>query len=337
MVVGQILSNKKLIELAGDSKEKDRYTMAQLGISKASSLDEAAKILGDLDPKFITAMNLAALIFSDWDDPISKKKKVHYQLKKLYSEERKSFLTEFGLELPYVEFLKRKVMGIELNCLKVREKYKNFEVSTEDILRNVDLPDLNYEVAVLLGIYRAKGILQFRGKSYILQLTGGKGDFSFYENYIKNALRKLHNLEVKVSPVRRKTEIAGKEYEPSYPQIGIGSKMICTWLKYDLGFPHFDKINWTQELRQGLFDGIVASMGELKKLGTMVLTEHNLEFVKEISLLSEKLGFTPFISLSPTKIGGKEATTYKVCFSQNEVKRMNLINPKHLRKLNKGG
>ena len=78
MVVGQILSHKKLLELAGKPREKDKYLMDRLGISKADSLVKAAKILGQRDPKFITEMNLAALIFSDWDDPVSKAKKVHH-------------------------------------------------------------------------------------------------------------------------------------------------------------------------------------------------------------------------------------------------------------------
>jgi len=71
MVVGQILSHKRLLELAGKPKEKEKYVMARLGVSKVVTLDKAAKILGDLDPKFITQMNLAALLFSDWNDPVA--------------------------------------------------------------------------------------------------------------------------------------------------------------------------------------------------------------------------------------------------------------------------
>ena len=153
MVVGQILSHKRLLELAGKPKEKEKSVMAKLGVSKVGSLDKAAKVLGDLDPKFITQMNLAALLFSDWDDPVTNAKKVHHQLKRICNEEREGFLAEFGLKLPYIEFLRQEVTGRGLNCLKSRETYKNFEISREDVQRNISLPALNYESCVLLAGY----------------------------------------------------------------------------------------------------------------------------------------------------------------------------------------
>ena len=221
-----------------------------------------------------------------------------------------------------------------MNCLKAREKYKNFEVSSEDILRNVALPNLDYQIAVLLGIYRGRGNLNLKGKGvkkrYALQLSGNsKNDFDFYENYVKDAIKKAHNLEVKIHSVMRVRELNGKEYEAFYPLIEIDSKMIYTWLKDDLGFPQFPNIKWNDELEEGFFDGIMASKGALKKSGAMVLTESDFEFGKDFVNLSERLGFTPRFSPSEVKIKGKKYQTYKISFSRNEIKRMNLINPKH--------
>ena len=135
MVVGQILSHKRLLELAGRSREKDRYLMDQLGIDEiilryprgifsrsakvsrlgipvfktqtsfeVESLYQAAEILGKKDPKFITMMNLAALIFSDWTDPTSKAKKVHHQLKKLYFRREKDFWLNLDSIFPTLSF-----------------------------------------------------------------------------------------------------------------------------------------------------------------------------------------------------------------------------------------
>lgn len=359
-MIGQILSQKRLLELTGQPREKDRYLINRLGINERDirgifsssvkirvledrvvspsaeidSLYQAAEILGKRDPKFITEMNLAALIFSDWDDPESNKKRIHYQLQKLYRAERKEFLAEFGFKLPYIEFLKEEVTGRKLNCLKAREQYKKFRVSTEDILRNIALPDLNYESAVLLGVYRGRGILNLKEsngkKSYVLQLSGNsKGDFDFYEDYVKEAIQRAHNLKVEIRPVRRVGKLSGKEYEAFYPQIQTGSKMIYTWLKDDLGFPQFHNIKWNRELEQGFFDGLVASMGALRKDGTMVLTERNREFIKNFVDLSIRLGFTPQLYFLDTKLEGKKYRSSKITFSQREVKRMNLINPKH--------
>jgi len=142
MVLGQILSHKRLVELANKPREKDQYLMRLMGISERTlryvranfsssvkvspfgipafrsqasfetdSLYRAARILGEIDPKSITEMNLAALAFSDWDNPEDHAKKVHYRLKKLYNVERKGFLDEFGFKLPYIEFLRQQVVA----------------------------------------------------------------------------------------------------------------------------------------------------------------------------------------------------------------------------------
>jgi len=356
MVVGQILSNKKLRELAGDSKEKDRYIMAQLGIRtlndvrgvfstsvkirvlgiplvesqtsfEIGSLDRASKILGNLDPKFITEMNLAALIFSDWDDPVSKAKKVHYQLKKLYSSERESFLAEFGVKLPYIEFLRQEATGRKLNCLKAREKYKNFEVSREDIQRNVSLSDLNYESCVLLAGYWGRGILSLKNR-YTIQLSGGKNDFDFYENWVKNAIWRVHNLEVEIKSVPI------KGYEAETPRISIYSRAIATWLSRDLDFPtpkvniNLPNIKWSEERKQGFFDGIIAFMGgSLGRSKDLALHDHDLCFIENLSNLSKELGYQP--KIIPEEGFEEKSHSYRLYFSPKEVRRMNLINPKH--------
>lgn len=335
MVVGQILSNKKLTELAGDSKEKDRYIMAQLGIDEkrlkaVDSLEEAARILGNLDPKFITGMNLAALIFSDWDNPASQAKKVHCQLKKRYRAERERFLAEFGIKLPYIQFLREEATERELNCLKAREKYKNFEVSREDIQRNVFLPDFNYESCVLLGGYWGRGNLNLSGGRYTLQLSGSTGDFDFYRGWVKEAIWRAYNLEVEIESVPI------KGYEAETPRISICSRAIATWLSRDLGFPkpkvnvNLPNIKWNEERKQGFFDGIIAFMGgSLGRYKDLALHDHDLCFIENLSNLSKELGYQPRI-IPEEGFGGK-SKSYRLYFSPKEVKRMNLINPKHHR------
>jgi len=363
MVLGQILSHKRLVELANKPEEKDQYLMRLLGISdrrlryvrasfsssvkvspfgipvfksqasfEANSLYRAAKILGEIDPKSITEMNLAALAFSDWDNPEDLAKKVHYQLKKLYNAERKEFLDEFGFKLPYIEFLRQQVVARELNCLKDREKYKNFEVSREDIQRNISLPDLDYESCLLLAGYWGRGFLDLKGR-YKLEIGGGKDDFDFYENWLKDVIRKLHNLEVKVESI----PIEG--YEAKIPRISITSRMIASWLSYDLGFPRPKKkvnlpnIYWNEERKQGFFDGIIAFMGgSLGRYGDIALHDSDLHFIENLRTLANELGYNPKTILE-RGFGGK-STSYRLYFSPKEVKKLRLINPKHRKEEN---
>ncbi len=329
MVVGQILSHKRLLELAGKPKEKEEYVMARLGVSKVVTLDKAAKILGDLDPKFVTEMNLAALIFFDWSDPVANAKKVHNQLKNIYSDEREGLLAEFGLKLPYIEFLRHEATGRELNFLKRREMYKHFKVSREDIQRNVSLPDLNYESCILLAGYWGKANLRLRER-YVVQLSGGKNDFDFYKNWVKDAIKRLHNLEVRLESV------PVKGYETKIPRISIQSRAIATWLKYDLDFPtpkenvNLPDIEWNEERKQGFFDGIIAFMGgSLGKWGDLALHDHDLHFIGNLSTLSKELGYTPNVCVEKFE---EESKSYRLYFSPNQVKRINLINPKHCQK-----
>ena len=328
------MSRKRLQELTGKPKEKDRYIMDQLGMSKAGSLDEAARILGDMDPKFVTEMNLSALIFSDWADPVSNAKKVHRQLKKRYSEIREGFLTQFGFKLPYIEFLRREATGRGLNCLKAREKYKNFEVSREDIQRGISLPDLNYESCLLLAGYWGKANLNFTNR-YTVQLSGGQHDFDFYRNWVRNAIKKLHNLDVEVESV----PIMG--YEAETPRICIHSRAIATWLKYDLTFPkpkqnvNLPDIDWDEERKQGFFDGIIAFMGgSLGKSGDLALHDRDLHFIKNLAHLGKELGYSPNIVVERFE---EKSESYRLYFSPREVKQMNLINPKHSRSLTFSG
>jgi len=329
MVVGQILSHKRLLELAGKPKEKEKYVMAKLGVSKVDSLDKAAKILGDLDPKFITQMNLAALLFSDWNDPVTNAKKVHHQLKRIYSEEREGFLAEFGFKLPYIEFLRQEATGRGLNCLKSREMYNNFEVSREDVQRNISLPALNYESCVLLAGYWGKASLKSRDW-YVIQLSGGKSDFDFYRSWVKDTIKGLHNLEVRLESVQV------KGYETEIPRISIGSRAIATWLKYDLGFPKpkenvdLPDIEWNEERKQGFFDGIIAFMGGcLGNWGDLALHDHDLHFIRNLSALSKELGYTPNVCVEKFE---EKSKSYRLYFSPNQVKRMSVINPKHRQK-----
>ena len=357
MVVGQILSHKRLLELAGRPRERDGYLMEQVKVDKivlgcvrrifsesvvetqtsfeVESLSRAAEILGKRDPKFITEMNLAALIFTDWDDPASQAKKVHYQLKKLYKEERKGFLAEFGFKLPYIEFLRQEVTGRELNCLKARGKYKNFEVSREDVLRNISLPSLSYETCMLLAGFWGRASLNLSSGRYVVQLSGGEDDFDFYENWVKEAIWKAHNLEVKVESV----SIEG--YETRFPRIFIASRAIATWLKHDLGFPkpkenvNLPNLGWNEERKQGFFDGIIAFMGgSLGRWRDIAIHDHDFQFIENLSQLARELGYTPNIMLEKFE---ERSISYRLYFSPWEVKRMNLINPKHLLKSKKGG
>lgn len=117
-----------------------------------------------------------------------------------------------------------------------------------------------------------------------------------------------------------------------------GSKFAVfhTWLKYDLDFPtpkenvNLPDIEWNEERKQGFFDGIIAFMGgSLGKWGDLALHDHDLHFIGNLSTLSKELGYTPNVCVEKFE---EESKSYRLYFSPNQVKRINLINPKHCQK-----
>lgn len=121
----------------------------------------------------------------------------------------------------------------------------------------------------------------------------------------------------------------------------VGSKGIATWLVYDIGFPktrdktnvNLPKIDFNYETKSEFLNGIIGSMGDLSITNEILLFDKDETFIQNIKELSEGLGYTPnLLRIHDNSVFKQNSDRYRLSYSTNEVKRMNLINPKHQRR-----
>ncbi len=259
-------------------------------------------------------------------------------LRERYGKNRDELKAGARLDPPYIELLRHDVSGERLPFLKERKHWKRFVPGRNDWRRDVTLPTppFNRSESQMVGVIYGDGYIANHGCG--LYLSGIGGDEAFYNVIVAPRLAGLFNLPMEVEIREDLGDVMGRKAEGSYPRIIIGSKAIATWLTRDLRFPKPNpknrgrirfKLPIDYSHREGLLEGIVASMGAMwtKNRPYLSIQEKDSVFADSIKSLANSLGMDPTLS---TVRGIHFGPTKRLQFKLRDVNRISFINPRHV-------
>ncbi|MEK6890135.1 MAG: LAGLIDADG family homing endonuclease [Nanoarchaeota archaeon] len=189
--------------------------------------------------------------------------------------------------------------------------------------KNINIPDLDNELAEFIGIYLGDGYLT----KYFIKISG---DYRFdlpYYNYITNLTRKLFNIQTIVKKDKRSNAV----------YLYIYSKELCSFLnkKYNLKYGNkmtnnslipeeiLAKNHLALSCLRGLIDtdGSVSRRGREGKQFTITFFSKNINLVEQVRKISEKNSLFSFISKIGDTIGTNRSSLilkyFKIVGSSN--------------------
>jgi len=270
-----------------------------------------------------TSNNLAALVYREWENAKSSSNSVSTAISRHHGDESERKLGIFGFrDLGAMQIFREQIRVGTLdgevrlyngNLYEARARWRNFQPSNEDFMKNYCIPtQIGFYEAFLLGVFWADGHISQTRKSKFLSISGNRKDLDFnvdfYGDVVIPLLRGIHNF-VEISDsryIRNKNKKAG-DGKSTYPSVDIYSAAISSWLIDDLGFPppvtkreNTESINLPfdvllrDEAKYGFFSGLIAAMGTIHaKNGYLRFEDKNKPFVDGISRLASEIGYSP--------------------------------------------
>lgn len=269
MTKENILPNSALMATTGDPVARDRLLRLAYGITRreldqvrsGSSLEgraiDAAELLllkarqatPGTESSQLTTLTLTAIASNGWEKPKSKRTALDRAVKGRYASEALDTRLE---NIPNIHFLRDEVGAYNGNLFVAEEVYPNFQTSKDDFLKSVSLPiEILPEHSYLLGVLwsaalikSTSGILATIIADYKdpIEPEMRKQRFQYLENLI-DPIFDMFNLKERIIAIPEnrsrivKLTKAGRTFEAvrkAYPNIGIGSRAVCTWLMDDV-------------------------------------------------------------------------------------------------------
>ncbi len=265
MVSENILPYSDLMATAGSPDERDilletRYQIRRRELSQVRSLpsleekiysaarlllEKARQVTPGAESSQLTEPTLAAIAYSDWNNPTTKRSCIKNFLAKRYSGEKKAT----RLKAPSTHFLRRDVGAYSGNLLQAAKIHENFTASDFDFQKSVILPlEIIPQHAYLFGVMWCCGGISNSHGSQTLYLqhnessvTDGRGPHYPYFDYVRDQMFDMFNLVLDIKPNHRDggefviNDETFKSTPREYPRLDIISKAVSSWLIDDIG------------------------------------------------------------------------------------------------------
>ncbi|MFH2028870.1 MAG: hypothetical protein ABIJ08_07040 [Nanoarchaeota archaeon] len=311
-------------------------------------LEEAARTIvarlteSGLDPMLIPSqLTLANLAMVADDGSYNKSppmQAANTALKRAYKKRKAAIFEEYGLDVPYTQFLREDIGLYAGNLYDAKKRWKGMDVSKYDWLKDVRVPtDISQDVAILLGIYISHMQINpanEKGRSEnSFEMYGRNIDFELYTEIVIPLIRKIHNIQP-LLPGQDEGDILVSYDNFSYdlPALEISSRAVVSWLRdgikmsRDKGDRRVPKLEGIEQ-KLGFLKGFIAaeaSIYQYSDKSQVRIYPVNPDLSQDIVDLSKSLDLNPLFN------EGSNYINFNLTDLINMIQMGIFVNPYHV-------